>query len=469
MSKVTPEELIDLKNGKLKPKGKKMIYNPKTRQLEVIEQDESNNDNLITITKEDANMFFNNKIIRLVVPQSILETFLKKYKSRNKKTMHISLISKDSGNVFFVSDNNYDNYEAIITFDNLFDSYTGMVISLKKIKTETIKENVFIFENDIYLVQGYYNNEKTKVILIPKKEEIFSRINGLYETDKLKNKNVTIIGLGSGGSPIALELVKAGVSNFSLIDKDRLEISNIVRHVCGISDVGRYKTLAVKEKMLDKNPYADINTYEIFVDWDTREYVSDIIKKSDIVICATDNRESKMIVNEICVNNNIICIYGGANRRAYGGEVLRVIPNKSLCYECYLEQFSEEFLIDQEISSIKNASQIAYSDIEVPIEPGLSTDILPIAIFIVKLCILELLKGTNHSMMSLYEDFSCPLYIWGNRREYAFKNYTPLSNSIDNLTIMRWYGVEIDRIDNCAICGDIHIDVNNKNIEIFGK
>ena len=39
-----------------------------------------------------------------------------------------------------------------------------------------------------------------------------------------------------------------------LIDFDRLELSNVARHVCGVNDLGRYKTFAVRDSILQKNP-----------------------------------------------------------------------------------------------------------------------------------------------------------------------------------------------------------------------
>src|SRR5579863_14824 len=63
--------------------------------------------------------------------------------------------------------------------------------------------------------------EMRSVQTVPIREELFSRVHGLYETDVLKTKTVLIVGVGSGGSTIAIELAKAGVGNFILIDHDR--------------------------------------------------------------------------------------------------------------------------------------------------------------------------------------------------------------------------------------------------------
>lgn len=96
---------------------------------------------------------------------------------------------------------------------------------------------------------------------IPGRSELYSRSSGLLETSLLEQKRVAVVGLGSGGGTIALELAKAGVGHFTLIDFDRLELSNISRHICGIHDLGRYKTYAVRDRLLEKNPHIGVQTH----------------------------------------------------------------------------------------------------------------------------------------------------------------------------------------------------------------
>src|SRR5207237_3839927 len=105
-------------------------------------------------------------------------------------------------------------------------------------------------------IRGKQQIESCPVQAVPIREELFSRVHGLYETNVLAGKTVLIIGVGSGGSTIALELVKAGVGNFLLVDPDRVEVANVVRHLCGLSDLGRFKTKAIRDLILEKNPFA---------------------------------------------------------------------------------------------------------------------------------------------------------------------------------------------------------------------
>jgi len=310
-----------------------------------------------------------------------------------------------------------------------------------------------------YLFNGVEHNE-INVIIPPAKDDICSRVKGIYETKVLANKTVLIIGLGSGGSPIALELAKQGVQNFILVDYDKLETANISRHICGMNDLGRFKTKAVSDMLKTKNPYVNITTYELNIIEASKEAKESLFHNSDLVICGTDNRESKMVINRLCIEYDRVCIYGGAFRRAYGGQVLKVTPHQTLCYQCFINQLPN-LAEDYEISNLEQAHSIAYSDIPlVSIEPGLSTDIAPISTFITKLAILELLKNDEHTMENLYEDLSEALYIWFNRREDGTDwrdVLLPMEDNIGSMSILRWYGISTKKNEHCSVCGNFQI------------
>ena len=82
------------------------------------------------------------------------------------------------------------------------------------------------------------------------KLDVFSRNTGILESDIMLTKGAVFIGCGSVGSLFALELARAGVGRFMLVDSDILGYHNICRHQCGIFDVGRYKTDAMRDRIL---------------------------------------------------------------------------------------------------------------------------------------------------------------------------------------------------------------------------
>lgn len=73
---------------------------------------------------------------------------------------------------------------------------------------------------------------------------------------KLKEKSVAIVGLGGLGSAVAYYLVAAGVGKIKLIDKDKVELSNLNRQILYTTeDVGKFKVEAACEKLSRLNPY----------------------------------------------------------------------------------------------------------------------------------------------------------------------------------------------------------------------
>jgi hypothetical protein len=115
-------------------------------------------------------------------------------------------------------------------------------------------------------VNGYVKHQdswkETPVQVVAIKEELFSRIEGLYETDVLSKKHVFILGQGTGGSQITLEFGKLCAGKIDTMDDDRLEVGNLMRHAASLKDIGRYKTKVMAEMILGKNPEAEVRTWE---------------------------------------------------------------------------------------------------------------------------------------------------------------------------------------------------------------
>ena len=291
---------------------------------------------------------------------------------------------------------------------------------------------------------------------VPRRSELFTRNTGLLEVSALAEKKVVIVGLGSGGSPVALELARAGIGHFTLIDFDRLELGNISRHVCGVNDLGRYKTLAVRDQMLQKNPYADISTLEINVNQSLSQ-VEDAVGACDLLIVASDNDQSRFNLNQMSLNNNKVALYGRAITRAAGGDVLRVRPWKGPCYNCV---FSSGLVAgrEEEMSQKRQALAVlpAYVEedkINAMIQVGLSSDIAPIANMIVKMALVELSRGIETGMSTVDEDLASDFYVWANRREEAYANWPRMGFKWTHPSILRWYGARVERDPDCLVCG----------------
>lgn len=311
-----------------------------------------------------------------------------------------------------------------------------------------VKSRSFIIDKD--------ESVEAVVKYVPRKSELYTRSKGLLEVGALESKKVLIIGLGSGGAPIAVELAKAGVGHFILIDFDRIELHNIARHICGVNELGRLKVNAVKDAILLKNPYAQVETYDIDINkhLDTLEKC---IAESDLTIVATDEYASRYNINAKLVKLDKVGLFGRAVTRAEGGDILRVRPGGP-CYACLTG--NPIYHQNDEITDVRRARELgiipAYvseEDANAMVQVGLSTDIEPINNMMVKLALNELSRGIECGISSLLEELTYDYYIWANRRDFQFANWAPFNNNPKrHLTILRWYGVKLKKDAECLEC-----------------
>ena len=292
--------------------------------------------------------------------------------------------------------------------------------------------------------------------LIPSREELYSRSKGILEVDILREKRVLIVGLGSFGSHIAVELAKAGVGSFALMDFDRVELHNLARHIATVNDIGRFKTDVVEDAIKGKNPYVAVDKYPIDLN-DDLVLLGKEVRKADIVVCATDNNRSRFALSKILKEECKVGIFGRAITRAEGGDVFRYRPGGP-CYSCLI---GKGFSNEEEISDLQAARRegripayVSQEDAEAMVQVGLSSDILPICNLMVKLVLVELSKGMDSGISSLEDELTYDYYIWANRRDRHYANWKPFQAAGQGPTILKWYGVRVERNPDCPLCGE---------------
>lgn len=292
---------------------------------------------------------------------------------------------------------------------------------------------------------------------IPPRENLYKRAKGLLEVDALRDRRVLIIGLGSGGAPIAVELAKGGVGNFVLADFDRVELHNLSRHICTVNDLGRLKTDAVADAILGKNPYCNVKRWAVNVNEHLEELDREIAA-ADIVMVCTDNNTSRYNISQLLVKNGTTGIFGRAVTRAEGGDVFIYRPGHA-CYFCLLgtDWFDPQQEEITNYESAKRSGQIpAYvsaKDAEAFVQVGLSSDIEPITNMMVKLALTELSRGTDAGIATLEEELRQNYFMWANRRERQYVRWGAFANPQRLPTIMKWYGVDVARNPGCGLCG----------------
>jgi tRNA A37 threonylcarbamoyladenosine dehydratase len=120
----------------------------------------------------------------------------------------------------------------------------------------------------------------------------------------LKSKKVAIFGMGGVGSFVFEGLIRAGIHNFILVDKDVVDVTNINRQLVAYqSTIGRSKVLVAKERGLDINPEADIEAIQMFYLKETQDDVD--FSHVDYIVDAIDNVTAKLLLIEKAKSYNI--------------------------------------------------------------------------------------------------------------------------------------------------------------------
>jgi adenylyltransferase/sulfurtransferase len=135
---------------------------------------------------------------------------------------------------------------------------------------------------------------------------------GLEGQKRLKAASVLCIGTGGLGAPLLLYLAAAGVGRIGIVDFDVVDTSNLQRQVIhGTSWVGKPKIQSAKERILEINPYCQVDLHETRL---TSENALEILQPYDIVVDGTDNFPTRYLVNDACVLLNKPNVYGSIYR-----------------------------------------------------------------------------------------------------------------------------------------------------------
>lgn len=222
------------------------------------------------------------------------------------------------------------------------------------------------------------------------KIDIFSRNTGILESDIMLRKGVVIIGCGSVGSLVALELARAGVGRFFLIDMDIFSYHNICRHQCGILDVGKYKTSALRERILQINPSAEIHTSHTRIQDVPLAEIEPFCSPDSIMVGCADNREGDYYAAQFLAKpNGMPFISIGCWERAFAGEIFYCLPEGMPDYEDFMATMTDT-------SGRVEANTHIYMGEVGSFEPGISVDINFVTTIGVKM-ILDLLNRDNEN------------------------------------------------------------------------
>ena len=143
--------------------------------------------------------------------------------------------------------------------------------------------------------------------------------------ERLLNSRVLVVGCGGLASPSLIYLSSIGVGHITIIDDDKVSLSNLPRQILfSNEDISKPKGEVSKRKLEGLNPDVEVNFIQ---DRLTEDNAKEIIKGFDIVLEVTDNFETKFLVDDVCNKLGIPFVIAGVSD--YQGQITTCIPGKS--------------------------------------------------------------------------------------------------------------------------------------------
>lgn len=164
------------------------------------------------------------------------------------------------------------------------------------------------------------NNERSALLL------------GNEALEILKNKTVLVIGIGGVGSFCVEALARTGIGHLILVDKDKVESSNINRQLLATTEtIDQVKVIVMKKRIQTLNPECKVDTYDCFYDCSMDEKI--FSQKIDFVIDCIDSIKSKQDLAMACIQRDILFLSSMGTARRLDPSKLEIMELEKTSYD----------------------------------------------------------------------------------------------------------------------------------------
>jgi len=157
---------------------------------------------------------------------------------------------------------------------------------------------------------------------------------GVVGQKKLLKSSVLIVGAGGLGSPIAIYLAALGIGKIGIVDKDRVEMSNLSRQIIfTTNDIKKKKSHTAINKLKKINPEIKLKSFNKNL---TTHNIKQIAKNFSFIVDGSDNFRTRFLINDYCLENKKTLISGAINK--FDGQVytFNFSKKKSPCLRCFI-------------------------------------------------------------------------------------------------------------------------------------
>jgi len=336
------------------------------------------------------------------------------YDGKEAKKLNIDFHILGADEVFSLSDISenfihYDRHNSVKTVYITPDIEEYIELSEKKLHFENLGNSINVIvkhapneENYIQkLNDGNYRLKLDNKFFLIREAQVkvldFSgvekRTEGILSINDMKNKKVLIVGAGSIGGNVLLNLVRLGVGEIDIIDFDELKSHNPFRHELGLDSIGLTKVKALKERAKHINPFVRVNAYpkpfERFRVFDSCEEKANY----DLIISTADSRLVHLKVNEYAEEVGAKFMAISLTSKGEEGEIFVYIPDGTGSYKDLLKKANIDVnKLERENSAMSKMLYVDAEDINENVIPVIYPQVIRIVGIGLELCI-KLLEG----------------------------------------------------------------------------
>jgi len=165
------------------------------------------------------------------------------------------------------------------------------------------------------------------------RQALFDKI-GTTGQKKSRAGSAVVIGCGALGTVIANNLCRSGVGRIRIVDHDFVELDNLQRQIMfDEADAKSRLPKAIGAVKKLKKINSSIELESVVSDVNPKN-VEMLINGFHVVLDATDNIETRFLLNDACIKSGIPWIYGAAVGAR--GMTMPIVPDRSPCFRCFI-------------------------------------------------------------------------------------------------------------------------------------
>ncbi|WP_416972218.1 ThiF family adenylyltransferase [Streptomyces sp. 4F14] len=174
------------------------------------------------------------------------------------------------------------------------------------------------------------------------------QLNDHWPVQELQSKRIMLIGAGSIGSATAHALAGYGLGALTLVDPDRLDWHNLVRHTSARKHTGRYKVTALAEELTALRPDTKVDARALDV-IEHADRIRPLLTDTDLVVCAADGVAARRVTGHLARRAGLTAVLACVLEDGALGEILRLHPwPQHGCLTCRRHNLTEAGSLDPE-------------------------------------------------------------------------------------------------------------------------